>query len=198
MLEKHTCRWLAIFLFKKKVYCLFYLYKNWTKIYYMKVTNILFLAFQMLSCKDKITAQVKPVSFTINDQTYTGKGPSINDVTQFLTFFWPPSPYRYAFYYWGPSTVVIKSWPPIPKDRDVINGRPPNELYYTKLKGFIFDIRLVSLITSFVSKIDSCQITCISDIGPKAVTRRSMIMRMVFLSNVSMPFTLRTAIFWVH
>ena len=36
-----------------------------------------FLFFQMLSCKDKITAQVKPVSFTINDQTYTGKESSI-------------------------------------------------------------------------------------------------------------------------
>ena len=31
-------------------------------------------SFQMLSCKDKFSSQVKPVSFTINDQTYTGNG----------------------------------------------------------------------------------------------------------------------------
>jgi hypothetical protein len=40
------------------------------------------------------------------------KGLSINDVTQFRTFFDPPSPHCHTFHHWGLSTVVTKFFPP--------------------------------------------------------------------------------------
>ncbi len=50
---------------------------------------------------------------------------SINDVTQFWTFFDTPTPSS-LFYYWGLCNVVTKFSTPSSHDRDVIYGSHPN------------------------------------------------------------------------
>ena len=56
------------------------------------------------------------------------KGSSINDGTQFWKFFDQPSPHCHAFYYWGLSTVVTKSFTPSPL-------RPWRHLWTTPKSG---------------------------------------------------------------